>query len=147
MFEVTAGMVFKIAGIIFVILLVFNWLAHLSDIKVKGFRAGDFLIIFIIAVVIIANSRRLKAVADLLPDGEGIVQQTKDQIGGSAAFFGKFSDYLRWRTQAAVINEVGRNVPGLDVGRVQDIMKNPTPETLGNMIKFPSLDSLYKNAQ
>jgi hypothetical protein len=145
MFEVTAGMVFKIVGIIFLILLVFNWLAYFSDIKVKGFRAGDFLIIFIFAVVIIANSRRLKEVADLLPDGPEIVQQTKDQVSGSAAFLGKFSEYVRWRTQAAVVNEVGRNVPGLDVGRVQDVLKNPAPETLGNMISFPSLESLGRN--
>ncbi len=61
-------MLLKIAGAVFGILFLVNWVCLLSSQKINGFRWGDFVLALFVVAVLFVNLPRLRSMAALVPD-------------------------------------------------------------------------------
>jgi len=61
-------LILQLAIVVFIILFAINWVVNLSGQTFKGFRWGDFILIFIFGIVIISNANRLQSLAAAVPD-------------------------------------------------------------------------------
>ena len=61
-------LILQLAIVVFVILFFINWVVTLSGQTFRGCRWGDFILIFILGILIFSNSTRLRSLAGALPD-------------------------------------------------------------------------------
>jgi len=93
----------QIAGTIFAVLFLINWICTLSAQKVNGFRWGDFVLCGLMVAVLFANAGRLRAFVSVVPDTtELLTIRTKDRlrevqtgIQDTRQTVGQVTDYLK----------------------------------------------------
>jgi len=97
------ALLLKIAGAVFGVLFLMNWVCALSSQKINGFRWGDFVLVLVLSVVIFTNLPRLRSFASLIPDSFEIfaleskskVRKIHTGIRDTRQTVGQVSEYLK----------------------------------------------------
>jgi len=112
-------MLLKIAGTVFGVLFLMNWICALSSQKINGFRWGDFVLFFLLSVAIFLNLPRLHSLAALVPDSLAVFAlETKSKmskidtgIRETRQTVNQLSEYLKDVSRRELDYQMQLNVP------------------------------------
>jgi hypothetical protein len=96
-------LVLQLAIAAFVVLFFLNWVVTMSSQTIKGFHWGDFVLIFIVGIVILGNAGRLKDFAGIIPDAvdwmmskpSAKLHQVENSIHDTRQTVNAVSEYLK----------------------------------------------------